>query len=298
MKFTKMQGAGNDYVYVDCTVEPIDNAEAVARFVSDRHFGIGSDGLVLIKKSDRADFFMAMYNADGSQAQMCGNAIRCVAKYVYDNGLTDKKSIAIDTLAGIKYIELNIDENSNKVVSAVVNMGSPILKSSEIPVKLPGQNISGVLDTDIEDAVVNNKLVVSGKEYNVTCVSMGNPHCVVFVDDDFDMDNFQIEDTAPAFENHEMFPERINTEFVKVRDRQNLIMRVWERGAGETLACGTGACAVLVAAVLNGLSDDSAVVHLLGGDLKIKWDRKNNLVYMEGPAVTVFEGCIDIQGLV
>lgn len=298
MKFTKMQGAGNDYVYVDCTVEPIDNAEAVARFVSDRHFGIGSDGLVLIKKSDRADFFMAMYNADGSQAQMCGNAIRCVAKYVYDNGLTDKKSIAIDTLAGIKYIELNIDENSNKAVSAVVNMGSPILKSSEIPVKLPGQNISGVLDTDIEDAVVNNKLVVSGKEYNVTCISMGNPHCVVFVDDDFDMDNFQIEDTAPAFENHEMFPERINTEFVKVRDRQNLIMRVWERGAGETLACGTGACAVLVAAVLNGLSDDSAVVHLLGGDLKIKWDRKNNLVYMEGPAVTVFEGCIDIQGLV
>lgn len=298
MKFTKMQGAGNDYVYVDCTVEPIDNAEAVARFVSDRHFGIGSDGLVLIKKSDRADFFMAMYNADGSQAQMCGNAIRCVAKYVYDNGLTDKKSIAIDTLAGIKYIELNIDENSNKAVSAVVNMGSPILKSSEIPVKLSGQNISGVLDTDIEDAVVNNKLVVSGKEYNVTCVSMGNPHCVVFVDDDFDMDNFQIEDTAPAFENHEMFPERINTEFVKVRDRQNLIMRVWERGAGETLACGTGACAVLVAAVLNDLSDDSAVVHLLGGDLKIKWDRKNNLVYMEGPAVTVFEGCIDIQGLV
>lgn len=298
MKFTKMQGAGNDYIYVDCTVEPIDNAEAVARFVSDRHFGIGSDGLVLIKKSDRADFFMAMYNADGSQAQMCGNAIRCVAKYVYDNGLTDKKSIAIDTLAGIKYIELNIDENSNKAVSAVVNMGSPILKSSEIPVKLPGQNISGVLDTDIEDAVVNNKLVVSGKEYNVTCISMGNPHCVVFVDDDFDMDNFQIEDTAPAFENHEMFPERINTEFVKVRDRQNLIMRVWERGAGETLACGTGACAVLVAAVLNGLSDDSAVVHLLGGDLKIKWDRKNNLVYMEGPAVTVFEGCIDIQGLV
>ena len=298
MKFTKMQGAGNDYVYVDCTVEPIDNAEAVARFVSDRHFGIGSDGLVLIKKSDRADFFMAMYNADGSQAQMCGNAIRCVAKYVYDNGLTDKKSIAIDTLAGIKYIELNIDENSNKAVSAVVNMGSPILKSSEIPVKLPGQNISGVLDTDIEDAVVNKKLVVSGKEYNVTCVSMGNPHCVVFVDDEFDMDNFQIEDTAPAFENHEMFPERINTEFVKVRDRQNLIMRVWERGAGETLACGTGACAVLVAAVLNDLSDDSAVVHLLGGDLKIKWDRKNNLVYMEGPAVTVFEGCIDIQGLV
>ena len=273
-------------------------SEALARFVSDRHFGIGSDGLVLIKKSDRADFFMAMYNADGSQAQMCGNAIRCVAKYVYDNGLTDKKSIAIDTLAGIKYIELNIDENSNKAVSAVVNMGSPILKSSEIPVKLPGQNISGVLDTDIEDAVVNNKLVVSGKEYNVTCISMGNPHCVVFVDDDFDMDNFQIEDTAPAFENHEMFPERINTEFVKVRDRQNLIMRVWERGAGETLACGTGACAVLVAAVLNGLSDDSAVVHLLGGDLKIKWDRKNNLVYMEGPAVTVFEGCIDIQGLV
>lgn len=298
MKFTKMQGAGNDYVYVDCTVEPIDNAEAVARFVSDRHFGIGSDGLVLIKKSDRADFFMAMYNADGSQAQMCGNAIRCVAKYVYDNGLTDKKSIAIDTLAGIKYIELNIDENSNKAVSAVVNMGSPILKSSEIPVKLPGQNISGVLDTEIEDAVVNKKLVVSGKEYNVTCVSMGNPHCVVFVDDDFDMDNFQIEEIAPAFENHEMFPERINTEFVKVRDRQNLIMRVWERGAGETLACGTGACAVLVAAVLNDLSDDSAVVHLLGGDLKIKWDRKNNLVYMEGPAVTVFEGCIDIQGLV
>lgn len=297
MKFTKMHGAGNDYVYVDCTTQTLDNAGAAARFVSDRHFGIGSDGLVLIKSSDKADFFMAMYNADGSQAQMCGNAIRCVAKYVYDNKMTDKKNIVIDTLSGLKYIELNIDEKTDKVISVRVNMGSPVLEASEIPVKLKGGNITGVLDTEIKNAVVNRPLVVSGVEYNVTCVSMGNPHCVVFTGDDFDMDGFRIEQTAPAFENHDMFPERINTEFIKISNRKNLIMRVWERGAGETFACGTGACAALVAAVLNGLSDDKATLHLLGGDLLIEWDRRQNAVFMEGPAVTVFEGEIDISGI-
>lgn len=294
MKFTKMQGAGNDYVYVDCTKKILSNAGEVARFISDRHFGIGSDGLVLIEPSDRADFFMAMYNSDGSQAQMCGNAIRCVAKYVYDNKLTDKRNIAIDTLAGIKYIELNIDEASNKAIGARVNMGSPILEASKVPVKLEGEDVTGILSDGIKNAVISRQLTVSGVNYNVTCVSMGNPHCVVFVDDDFDMEGFDIERTAPAFENHEMFPERINTEFVKVTDRKNLIMRVWERGAGETLACGTGACAVLVAAVLNGLADDEATVHLLGGNLNIKWDRTSNTVFMEGPAVTVFDGEIDI----
>ncbi|MDD6797822.1 MAG: diaminopimelate epimerase [Clostridia bacterium] len=297
MKFTKMQGAGNDYVYVDCTKEPLANAGEVARFVSDRHFGIGSDGLILIKPSDKADFFMEMYNSDGSRAQMCGNGIRCVAKYVYDYGLTTKKNIAIDTLAGVKYIELNVDENSGKAVSARVNMGSPVLEAAQIPVRIGGEDIKGILDTTIKNAVVNRPLNVSGNEYNVTCVSMGNPHCVVFTEDDFDMKAFKIEQIAPAFENHEQFPERINTEFIKVIDRKNLEMRVWERGAGETFACGTGACASLVAAVLNGLADDKATLHLLGGDLEIEWNRKENLVFMEGPAVTVFEGEIDISGV-
>lgn len=297
MRFTKMHGAGNDYVYVDCTKTSIENARAVAKFVSDRHFGIGSDGLILIKPSDKADFFMEMYNSDGSRAQMCGNGIRCVAKYVYDYRLTDKKEIAIDTLAGIKYIQLKVDPATDKVVSARVNMGSPVLRASEVPVRLAGKDIEGITSHRIEDAVVSQTLNVAGRDYQVTCVSMGNPHCVVFMDDDFDMDNFRIEEIGPLFENHEVFPERTNTEFVKVIDKNNLLMRVWERGAGETLACGTGCCASLVAAVLNGFAEDEAVLHVLGGKLNISWNRKENTVYMEGPAVTVFDGDIDISGI-
>lgn len=297
MRFTKMHGAGNDYVYVDCTKTSIENARAVAKFVSDRHFGIGSDGLILIKPSDKADFFMEMYNSDGSRAQMCGNGIRCVAKYVYDYRLTDKKEIAIDTLAGIKYIQLKVDPATDKVVSARVNMGSPVLRASEVPVRLAGKDIDGITSHRIEDAVVSQTLNVAGRDYQVTCVSMGNPHCVVFMDDDFDMDNFRIEEIGPLFENHEVFPERTNTEFVKVIDKNNLQMRVWERGAGETLACGTGCCASLVAAVLNGFTEDEAVLHLLGGKIEISWNRSEDAVYMEGPAVTVFEGDIDISGI-
>lgn len=297
MRFTKMHGAGNDYVYVDCTKTLLENAGAVAKFVSDRHFGIGSDGLILIKPSDKADFFMEMYNSDGSRAQMCGNGIRCVAKYVYDYRLTDKKEIAIDTLAGIKYIQLKVDPATDKVVSARVNMGSPVLRASEVPVRLAGKDIEGITSHRIEDAVVSQTLNVAGRDYKVTCVSMGNPHCVVFMDDDFDMDNFKIEELGPLFENHKAFPERINTEFIKVIDKNNLLMRVWERGAGETLACGTGCCASLVAAVLNGLTEDEAVLHVLGGKLNISWNRKENTVYMEGPAVTVFDGDIDISGI-
>lgn len=297
MRFTKMHGAGNDYVYVDCTKTSLENAGTVAKFVSDRHFGIGSDGLILIKPSDKADFFMEMYNSDGSRAQMCGNGIRCVAKYVYDYRLTDKKEISIDTLAGIKYIQLKVDPATDKVVSARVNMGSPVLRASEVPVRLAGKDIEGITSHRIEDAVVSQTLNVAGRDYQVTCVSMGNPHCVVFMDDDFDMDNFRIEEIGPLFENHEVFPERTNTEFVKVIDKNNLLMRVWERGAGETLACGTGCCASLVAAVLNGFTEDEAVLHVLGGKLNISWNRKENTVYMEGPAVTVFDGDIDISGI-
>jgi len=280
MKFTKMHGAGNDYVYVDCTKKVMQNPSKVSKYISDRHFGIGSDGLILIKLSDKADFFMEMYNADGSQGKMCGNGIRCVGKYVFDNGLTDKKTVTVDTLSGIKIIELNIEDG--KVASAKVNMGSPILLAKDIPVI---SNSEKVIAQDID---------VNGKTYNVTCVSMGNPHAIVYVDS---TDELKIQEIGPYFEMHERFPEQINTEFIQVVDRQNLKMRVWERGSGETLACGTGACASLVATVLNGLCDDTATLHLLGGDLKITWDRNADLVYMEGPATTVFTGEIDIDSI-
>lgn len=276
MKFTKMQGLGNDYVYVDCTRQELDNPSRISEYVSDRHFGIGSDGLILIKKSTKADFFMEMYNADGSQGEMCGNGIRCVGKYVYDNGLTNKTELAVDTLAGIKYLNLNVEDG--KVASVRVNMGAPELKPELIPVNMPG------------DRIVSEKLVVDGQEYSITCVSMGNPHAIVYVDD---VSKVDIEKTGPLFENNSVFPKRINTEFIQVADRNNLYMRVWERGSGETLACGTGACASAVASILNGLCEESVTIHLLGGNLKILWDRKNNLVYMEGPAKTVFTG--DIQ---
>lgn len=277
MKFTKMHGLGNDYVYVNCFKETVDNPAEVSIKVSDRHFGIGSDGLILIKPSDVADFRMDMYNADGSQAEMCGNGIRCVAKYVYDYGLTDKTGISIETLAGIKYLDLHIE--NGKAETITVNMGSPILQPEMIPV---------VSD---KDKVVDEPIVVQGKEYKMTCVSMGNPHCIVFVDD---TEHFPLEKIGPDFECHKAFPKRVNTEFIQVLDRKTVNMRVWERGSGETLACGTGACASAVACILNGLTEDEITLHLLGGDLLVRWDKEENLVYMTGPATVVFDGEIQI----
>ncbi len=274
MKFTKMQGLGNDYVYVNCLKEKIADPPELARKISDRHFGVGSDGLIMICPSDKADFEMEMYNADGSRAEMCGNGIRCVAKYVYDYGLTDKTRISVDTLAGIKYLDLTVE--NGKVSQVKVDMGRPILEPEKIPVQAEG------------DRVVNEPLLVDGKEYRMTCVSMGNPHAVIFVDQD--VKELPLEQIGPAFENHERFPKRINTEFARVLDRRTVEMRVWERGSGETLACGTGTCATAVACILNGLTDDEMTVHLLGGDLYIKWDREKDTVYMTGPAETVFEG--------
>ena len=282
MKFTKMHGIGNDYVYVNCFEENVKDPSAVAKFVSDRHFGIGSDGLILIKPSDVADCEMDMYNLDGSSGAMCGNGIRCVAKYAYDHGLVKKTSISVATKSGIKYLDLAI--KNGKVSFVKVNMGSPILQAKQIPVVAETEE---VIDAPIE---------VNGTTYHFTGVSMGNPHAIVYMDD---IDNLDIEKIGPAFENHIAFPDRVNTEFVKVIDNHTLQMRVWERGSGETLACGTGACAVAVASVLNGHVDgDSPVtVKLLGGDLQIFWDRQENLVYMTGPATTVFDGEIDLSFL-
>lgn len=273
MKFTKMEGLGNDYVYVNCFRETVDNPSEVAKKVSDRHFGIGSDGLILIRPSEVADFRMDMYNADGSQAEMCGNGIRCVAKYVYDYGLTDKTSISIETLAGIKYLDLQVTDG--KVSLITVNMGSPELVPDKIPV--------------ISDSkrVVDEPIEVGGTTYTMTCVSMGNPHCIVFVEDTA---SFPLETVGPLFENHERFPKRVNTEFIQLLDRKTVNMRVWERGSGETLACGTGACASAVACILNGLTENEITLHLLGGDLIVRWDQEENLVYMTGPARVVFDG--------
>ena len=284
MKFTKMHGCGNDYVYVNCFAEKVEDPGAVAKIVSDRHFGIGSDGLILIKPSEVADFEMAMYNADGSRGEMCGNGIRCVAKYVYDFGLTNKTSISVETLAGIKYLDLTVE--NGKVEKVRVNMGAPILTPAEIPV-------DSSLFPEAKDAVVAQPLTVAGKAYKVTCVSMGNPHDVIFMDED--VRALDLEKIGPGFENHKAFPKRTNTEFVNVIDETHLRMRVWERGSGETLACGTGTCATVVAAILNGLTKDEVSVELLGGTLHIKWDREKNLVYMTGPASVVYSGEIDIE---
>lgn len=277
MKFTKMHGIGNDYVYVNCFQEKVDNPSEVAKFVSDRHFGVGSDGLILIKPSQIADCEMDMYNLDGSQGAMCGNGIRCVAKYVYDYGIVPKTTLRIATKSGIK--ELNLTVENGKVSLVRVNMGSPILEASKIPV---------VSD---QSQAVNQPIKVNGHTYYFTGVSMGNPHAVVYLDD---VDNLDIEKIGPAFEKHPVFPDRVNTEFVKVIERKTLKMRVWERGSGETLACGTGACAVAVSSILNNLTGEEVTVKLLGGDLKIHWDRLENLVYMTGPATTVFDGEITL----
>ncbi len=273
MKFTKMQGCGNDYVYINCFEEKVEDAPALARKVSDRHFGIGADGLVLIKPSSRDDFTMEMYNADGSQGKMCGNAIRCVGKYVFDHKMTKKRELAVETLAGTKYLSLNV--SGDKVSEVTVLMGVPVFEPEKIPVVAEGKS------------VVDMPVTVDGRKYRITAVSMGNPHAVIFVED---TKNFPIEKIGPLFERHEMFPERVNTEFVKVLDRENINMRVWERGSGETWACGTGACASAVASVINGYTDGKVTVHMLGGNLHIRYDGEGGQVHMTGPAVEVFRG--------
>lgn len=281
MKFTKMHGCGNDYVYIDGAAWkiPQEDKPRVVRFLSDRHFGVGGDGVIFINPGETADFEMEMYNADGTRAEMCGNGIRCVAKYVYDKGLTDSKRISIVSAGQVKYLELTVDQE-NKVSQVRVNMGSPILEPERIPVVLSGER------------AVDVPIRVGGTTYRMTCVSMGNPHAVVFVENVGDL---KLEQTGPLFESHELFPNRTNTEFVEVVDRRHVKMRVWERGTGETLACGTGCCATAVACVLNGLTDSSVTVGVLGGEIQVSWDREENLVYMTGPATTVYEGEICLK---
>ena len=281
IEFTKMQGCGNDYVYIDGGrfSIPMEQKSEIVRWLSNRNFGIGSDGVIFINPvvDGSADFEMEMWNADGTRSEMCGNGIRCVGKYVYDKGLTDKERVAVVSAGQIKYLDYTIEDG--KVVRVKVNMGQPVLKAADVPV------VSG------NEQVIDEEIIVEDKAYHMTCVSMGNPHAVVFMDHVADLD---IEAVGPHFENHARFPRRTNTEFVRVIDRQTVEMRVWERGTGETLACGTGACATAVASILNGHTDNQVTVKLLGGDLLIEWDREANLVYMTGPAVIVFEGVIEV----
>ena len=279
IKFTKMHGCGNDYVYINGFTEKIPQEQKpdFVRYVSDRHFGIGSDGAIFINPAKEANFEMEMYNADGSRSEMCGNGMRCVGKYVYDYGLTDKTEFSVVSAGKIKYLTLTIEDG--KAVQIRVNMGEPILAPAEIPV---------VAETT---PVMNEPITVLDKEYEMTCVSMGNPHAVVFVDDTA---SFPVNEIGPFFEKHEKFPNRTNTEFVQVVDRNHINMRVYERGTGETLACGTRCCASVVACILNGLTDDTVYVNVLGGTVLIEWNRTENLVYMTGSAVTVFDGEIEI----
>ena len=340
INFTKMQGCGNDYVYIDGGKElvPQEKKSDLARKVSDRHFGIGSDGLIFINPVDDPDidFEMEMYNADGSRSEMCGNGIRCVAKYVYDNRLTDKKKLTIVSAGQKKYIDLTVDEK-DLVTSVKVDMGAPILEASKVPVNMERGDGSSVPVTDMEQgdgssvpcsdverenrplvsplvsvadverknrplvppvtqAVIDAPLTVAGKEWRITCVSMGNPHAVVFLPEGTDLKNFDIEAIGPLFENHKVFPNRTNTEFVTIDDKRNVHMRVWERGTGETLACGTGCCATTVACILNGHTDNTVTVHVLGGDITCSWNGDPaSPVIMEGPATTVFTGKIEVE---
>ena len=273
IKFTKMHGLGNDYVYIDSINQTIENESSLAKFVSNRHFGIGSDGLILICKSDIADFQMRMFNSDGSEAEMCGNGIRCVGKFVYDKGLTDKTTVKIETLAGIKTLVLNTKDG--KVETARVDMGEPILEAEKIPV------------ISKEQPVKNLELEAENKKFKFTCVSMGNPHAITIVEN---TKEFDVEKYGKVLEVDKAFPKKANIEFAQIIDKENIKMRVWERGAGETLACGTGACATAVACNLNGLTDRKVNIELLGGTLNIEWNEKDNHVYMTGPAVTVFDG--------
>lgn len=273
MKFVKMHGCGNDYVYVNGFTEKIKNKEALVRAASDRHFGIGSDGVIFINPSKIADFEMEMWNADGTRAEMCGNGIRCVGKFVYDYGLTDQTRISVESFGKIKYLDMT--EENGKVTKVRVNMGSPILTAEQVPVKSENNQ------------VIDERIEVNGREYKMTCVSMGNPHAIVFMDD---VKNLDIEAIGPYFEHHERFPNRTNTEFVKVIDDHTVEMRVWERGTGETLACGTGCCATAVACVINHKTGNHVTVKVLGGEIEIEWDREQNLIYMTGPGAVVFEG--------
>lgn len=285
MKFTKMEGCGNDYIYVNGFEEKIapERKSELARRLSDRHFGIGGDGLIFINPAREADFEMEMYNADGSRAEMCGNGIRCVGKFVYDKGLTDREHITVVSAGKVKHLDLKVErpegagQSRGCVTKVRVNMGSPVLEPSKIPVNAAG------------DRVVDEPICVDGREYRMTCVSMGNPHAVIFGKD---VAGLELERIGPLFEKHERFPNRVNTEFVEILDRNTVFMRVWERGTGETLACGTGCCAAVTACVLNDLTDSSVTVKLLGGELFIEWDRTSDLIYMTGPATTVFEGTI------
>ena len=274
MKFTKMHGIGNDYIYFNCLDNDIKDPNGLSIALSDRHFGVGGDGIVMIMRSKVADFRMRMFNADGSEGKMCGNATRCIGKYVYEKGLTDKTEFTLETLGGIKVLKLNVSDG--KVISVTVDMGKAILKPADIPVLLDG------------DCIVSKKTTLAGKEHEITCVSMGNPHCVIFTKD---IDNLNLEKIGPDYENDPIFPERVNTEFVEIIDNKTLKMRVWERGSGETWACGTGASAVCVAAVLNGICDydTDVLVKLRGGDLTINY-KKDGTVYMTGPATFVFDG--------
>ena len=272
LNFTKMQGLGNDYVYIDATRANIENPSELSKYISDRHFGVGSDGLILICPSDKADFRMRMFNSDGSEAEMCGNGIRCVGKFVYDKKLTDRTLVTIETKAGIKTLKLNVKDE--EVDTVRVDMGTPILESEKIPVI-----------TD-EKLAQNLKLNALDKSFNFTCVSMGNPHAVTIVDN---VSDFDVKKYGSILEINEVFPNKTNVEFVEIKDPENIKMRVWERGTGETLACGTGACASVVACNLNGLTKRNVNVELLGGNLNIELGEDNH-VYMTGPAVTVFEG--------
>ncbi|MBR5765704.1 MAG: diaminopimelate epimerase [Lachnospiraceae bacterium] len=285
MRFTKMQGCGNDYIYVYTGDQEVNDRSGIAVRLSDRHFGIGGDGVIFINPSDEADFEMEMYNADGSRGKMCGNGIRCVAKFVYDNGLTDLNPVKIVSCGSVKTLYLNIADG--KVDTVRVDMGEPILKASDIPADA-SHTATG---TDGEGRLINVTYNVNGKDEKMTAVSMGNPHAVIFVDD---TDSLELDKIGPAYEHHLAFPEGVNTEFVKVIDKSHLRMRVWERGSGETLACGTGACASLVAAVLTGRSERKAVLGLRGGDLVIEWNEEDGHIYMTGPARTVFTGEVAI----
>ncbi len=277
LKFTKMHGLGNDYVYMDAINQKIENRSELAKKVSNRHFGIGSDGLILICKSDVADFRMQMFNSDGTEAEMCGNGIRCVGKFVYDKGLTDKEEVTIETLAGIKKLKFTIKDG--KVEKVRVNMGKPILEAKRIPVE---SNLNPVKDL---------KIKAEDREFNFTCVSMGNPHAITFIKDN--LKDFDVAKYGRKIEIDTVFPNKTNVEFINIVDKNNIKMRVWERGAGETLACGTGACASVVASYINGYTSRNVCVELLGGKLEIEWNEKDNNIYMTGSATTVFEGEIE-----
>ncbi|MDD6729169.1 MAG: diaminopimelate epimerase [Eubacteriales bacterium] len=283
MKFTKMQGCGNDYIYINCLEEIVEDESKAAKILSDRHFGIGGDGLILIKKGTKADFEMVMYNADGSRGAMCGNGIRCVAKYVYDHKMTDKTSFTIESMGAVKYIDVTVKDG--EAVSARVDMGRPELKAAAIPVNCSGER------------AVKEKITALDREFEMTCISMGNPHAVMFIDEhpkDFDLDKY-----GAYFEsNTNVFPDRVNAEFAKIIDRKNIEMRVFERGAGETLACGTGACATAAAAIINGLADNDVTIHLVGGDLDISWSgNEQDSIFMTGPAKYAFTGEVDVKKL-